>query len=625
MHRSSLRSSQRSRKYYQESDSRKCSVASVASSYVSCVESINPEEFDRQVAVTDVHFQRSSAPMVRSDFHHGKVTYDQELAGMEKLTEIDSFPVESNGKIPHSVRAEPSELGQSNNNVYSRSTSSTVTFADQADQNQIVQAKNEHFSRDSPSREISPRRRFDHQQSDPIGLEYNKKGRRRSSIVQFIRRASSVSNTAYKNIKRALSSNSSNSHSNSGYSRRRSSVRIKHGVERQLIESVRNYVVEVIDEEINDIEYEEEKCSFHQKDIDKIRNTDDMIIRFLLEYFEDHPKASYLDRSCPIHGPIGQDTYGYGQDNYSYGPDTSFREETSQERDQFQRFEEVQTSSAQDRPQLVKDRPKVGQNTMDRPGGKFDCCGAELDEKESKAYQSCIKSVGEAVIETLKWRKEFGVNESIDSEFPKELWTKEILVIGEDSDGATVVYIRGCNYSKVSSNWTPIFVRFLVHESEKILETVFGSPYLPKNPPGSKLGIVIDCTGIGYAQVDFSLTLSVLPILCKHYPQSFSYIWVYEMPWIAKPMLALAMKILPTRHARKLRVIDKKTALSEMGVEGIPKFMGGKSNMVPKASVPTDPGDIVSVGRKNQLTDCDINKMICLYGDKKYYKNMYGV
>ena len=312
--------------------------------------------------------------------------------------------------------------------------------------------------------------------------------------------------------------------------RRRSSVRKKTGIDRDLIEMVRESVLEVIDSELlnqsddefgrsgSNTESSYECESFHEVDIERMRGSDDLIIRYLLEFFEDHPR--------------------------------------------------------------------------------------ELTKEEK-----ILQNVTDIIIDCLKWRKEFGVNDFKDEDFPIEFYESGILVMGQDSDRTIVVYIRGGKYKKISNGWTPIFLKFMVHEAEKVIRQLFGDPMNPRNPPGNKPGIVVDCTGVGMAQVDMTLLLGMLPIFTKYFPQSFSYIWVHELPWICKPVLKLALQVMPSRHARKLRTIDKKGALNEMGPEGIPKFMGGKNPIDPKMEIPETCSNVRDVGSKAGLSEDEIKKM----------------
>ena len=356
--------------------------------------------------------------------------------------------------------------------------------------------------------------------------------RRPSTIGKLIRQASNASMSVYNGARKVLGGTYNDR-------RRRSSVRRKHGVDRPLIELVRERVLELI--EVEEKKFQAKKDSnnrklsnnnsqeagaFHPKDLLYIRETDDMIIRFLFEYFEDHP---YDDSKC-----------------------------------------EEETIAANVAPQII---------------------------------------------DTLKWRHETRINELKDSDFPREFYECGLYTQGEDSDGNPVVYVQGKKCRKTPASWTPILISFLLHESDKKLVEFFGDPMNPKNPT-ARPGVIVDCANVSVTNVDMNLAFSLIP-LTKHYPHTFGYIWCYELPWLVKPLLNLILKVLPGRIVRKVRVMDKKTAFNEMGEEGIPRFMGGKSPLEPIMLVPETASTILEVGKKNGISDEDTKKMAAIVKQMK--------
>jgi hypothetical protein len=365
-------------------------------------------------------------------------------------------------------------------------------------------------------------------QDEELENRRKKQMSRKSSVAKLIRQASSASMSVYNGARKVFGGSSYNVNQ-----RRRSSVRRKHGVDRPLIELVRERILELIQAEqavqAKELKKETRRNSiinnnitaegpFHPKDLLYIKETDDMIVRFLKEYFEDHP---YDDSKC---------------------------------------------------------------------------------EEETIAV-----NVAAQVIETLKWRFDLRINDMKDSDFPREFYECGLCSFGEDSDGNPVVFIRGKKCRKTPPSWTPILLGFVLHESEKKMIEIFGDPMNPKNPT-AKPGVVCDVSNVSVMNVDMNLVFSLLP-LTKHYPQSFCYVWVYELPWLAKPFFNIIIKMLPGRIVRKVKQMDKKSAINEMGIEGIPTFMGGKSLIEPTLPVPPDVSTIEEVGRKNGIPEADIKKM----------------
>lgn len=337
--------------------------------------------------------------------------------------------------------------------------------------------------------------------------------RRRSSIAKFVHQASTVSISAYHGICNIFTSSGTGTVASQ---RRRSSVRKKWGVDRHLIELVRQKVNMQI-EFLCSKESLPKNQLFDPLDIEFIEGTDDLITRFLLEYFEDHPSAL---KNCQ-------------------------------------------------------------------------------DEIIATDVANCV-------MDTLKWRKENNVNQLKDSDFPRDFYEANIFLFGKDSDGADVVYVRGRFCRKIASCWSPILISFIIHECEKKLKEILGDPRNPKNP-GHRPGILIDCSNVAVTQLDTSLIFSLLPFV-KHYPQSFEYAWVYELPWMMRPFFNLVIKMLPTRIVRKVKQMDKKSAIKEMGIEGLPSFLGGKSPIEPTIQVPPGASTLDEVAKRHNISDDDIRK-----------------
>lgn len=115
---------------------------------------------------------------------------------------------------------------------------------------------------------------------------------RQSSIAKLVRQASAASINVYNRVFHGAERQ-----------RRRSSVRRKYGVDRQLIELIRERILILIEEEEKKAagkkptnnNADENTSPFDDKDLLHIRETDTLITRFVLEYFEDHP---YDDSQC---------------------------------------------------------------------------------------------------------------------------------------------------------------------------------------------------------------------------------------------------------------------------------------------------------------------------------------
>ena len=74
----------------------------------------------------------------------------------------------------------------------------------------------------------------------------------------------------------------------------------------------------------------------------------------------------------------------------------------------------------------------------------------------------------ENLIENLRWRKQFGVNQLKEEDFPSEFYKSGSFFDYEtDKLGHSVIYIRGRLHKKIS-DWTPLFKKFFVFIVNKV-------------------------------------------------------------------------------------------------------------------------------------------------------------
>lgn len=79
----------------------------------------------------------------------------------------------------------------------------------------------------------------------------------------------------------------------------------------------------------------------------------------------------------------------------------------------------------------------------------------------------------ENLIENLRWRKEFGVNQLKEQDFPAEFYRSGSFFDYEtDKLGHSIIYIRGRLHKKIS-DWTPLFKKFFVFIVNKIENDVY--------------------------------------------------------------------------------------------------------------------------------------------------------
>lgn len=77
-------------------------------------------------------------------------------------------------------------------------------------------------------------------------------------------------------------------------------------------------------------------------------------------------------------------------------------------------------------------------------------------EQFTETHKDCdydVDSISEKIVETLKWRKTFGLTKWQPQDFPLELWNSCLLLRHEDDEYHISLYFLK-NYFKISKRWS---------------------------------------------------------------------------------------------------------------------------------------------------------------------------
>lgn len=229
-----------------------------------------------------------------------------------------------------------------------------------------------------------------------------------------------------------------------------------------------------------------------------------------------------------------------------------------------------------------------------------------IDDAETSGKKVLEKNVVEAVINCLIWRNNFGINDFTAAMFPKEFFSSNIFSMAIGSDNKVVLYVRGKRYQKIDG-WGDLILQFTCYLLE-VEEAKF--------PDGKiQLSEFIDCTGCGYAQTDMNLTLKALPIALNYYPCLMSKAYIYQLPWLLKPMAQVAMAVLPPKYREMVIFLDPKNINQVFGKSNLPDYMGGPVE-TKNIDCPPDASSIEEVGKAMGISEANIKKM------RKYHESL---
>lgn len=208
------------------------------------------------------------------------------------------------------------------------------------------------------------------------------------------------------------------------------------------------------------------------------------------------------------------------------------------------------------------------------------------------------------LIEALKWKKSFGVNDRSDEWYPIEYYKVGILFpFGRDKNGNQMLFFRVKQHRKDSAMILNS-ERFIAHQLNKLDEA---------NPRG-KWCIIFDMTSAGLASVDMGMCNFLVQCVQTKFPRGCRYTLVYGMPWIMQQFFKLARTWM-NPHLRDTTLLASGDEIfNYASADELPKFIGGKNT----ASIRQIPAGSKSSYDSPQLglAKSDIDRLL-----KKVFKN----
>ena len=233
-----------------------------------------------------------------------------------------------------------------------------------------------------------------------------------------------------------------------------------------------------------------------------------------------------------------------------------------------------------------------------------------LDINNNPYDDEAIKRITTCIMNTLKWRKEYGIKKMPANDFPTAFFNHNYYMTCKKClhDG-TVILIKNENkHEKVSPQWNKILERFMIYFTETVTSQYFNN--------GKDVIYLMDFTQFSYKNTDSSLCLTFYDMIGKYYPRITIQNCAIDMPWYAKPMMKLVMKILPPSVSQAFKMMSRKELIDNLGSQFVPVSLGGENEL----QQPLPPQDrfvsIQEIGLKHGIPESDIEKMIQILGHK---------
>lgn len=231
-------------------------------------------------------------------------------------------------------------------------------------------------------------------------------------------------------------------------------------------------------------------------------------------------------------------------------------------------FEEIEVTVGQIRPhilQAIQDQPHLYHpKDVNRIRITDEFIQRFITEHQAKKKNNWEEIVG-IIVESLKWRKEFGLNDLNHRMFPKEFYDLKVFVMGQIGPKEFMLYTKARRFRKFDGLQDRI-LQFLVYCLESKAEE-YGDDV--------KLTCFADVSNCGVSQLDVKLFMSAIPIFLKNYPAIAQHAYIYELPWLLKPFAKFILSCLPAKYGSMVTFVSKSDYLDIVPNEKLADYLGG--------------------------------------------------
>lgn len=200
--------------------------------------------------------------------------------------------------------------------------------------------------------------------------------------------------------------------------------------------------------------------------------------------------------------------------------------------------------------------------------------------------------------DAMRWRNEYGFALMKDSDFPYEFYKiGGLFPYEKDKQGNVMIYMRIKLHRKIPELEEPV-KRFIMHIVNKV----------DKETDGNGMGIVFDCTGAGYVNIDMDFLSFLITTGTSYFPVGLKYILVYDLPWILTPFRKIAMALVPGKMQQLIRFANKNDITEFIARENLPDYLGGTCRRNYRA-VPFGCLSVFEMARAYGFPDEDIQRI----------------
>ena len=158
-----------------------------------------------------------------------------------------------------------------------------------------------------------------------------------------------------------------------------------------------------------------------------------------------------------------------------------------------------------------------------------------------------VENAVNLVIDTFKWRKDFGVNDITEDDIDSDILDRGSLYYhNRDKKGSKLLVFCIRKHNKDAKKMD-IMKKMLIYILER----------LEKEEDGKKITIIFDSEGAGISNFDLEQVKFLIHVLISYYPNFVEKILVFEMPWILNTAWKIIKSILPPPAVARIKFVTK--------------------------------------------------------------------
>lgn len=191
------------------------------------------------------------------------------------------------------------------------------------------------------------------------------------------------------------------------------------------------------------------------------------------------------------------------------------------------------------------------------------------------------------IVKNLKWRKEVNILERTEDTFPPEFFETKLIGYGQNQvNGKKALYINTKIYRR-QPELTPHFHAFGNALFDRIDKELIAAD--DENGRNKSMDLFLDLSDISIQNADVNFLRYYINLLVYEFPLILNNCYLFEPPWYIKPIISVFLSVLPKTFTRRVKLVDRKSAIELLGEEGVPEAAGGKlvTYIPPPKGVPT--------------------------------------